>query len=181
MDKNVGRDPHGSTSRALVEAGVNARKACFSRSSRRMDSSPCTLYSLKFADLYWGTRSRYYISSHTAPRRPQLTIPMVTDFDRCLQPGISRKGHSSTLRWRDIALWPCEDATQDDTVRSTAHRKRIINGKQAEWVFIIFGARFAQGWPVGYLLFSRTQAYTADSDQSDISWVFLCKKHRTAT
>jgi hypothetical protein len=109
--------------RALVRAGVNGRKACFSRPSQsiwREDEflTMCIVTSLGHEKqvLYFTPHRR----SPPSPLKLQSTRPRVTDFDRCLQPVISRKGHSSTLRWRGIALRPCEDATQDDTVRSTA-------------------------------------------------------------
>lgn len=66
--------------------------------------------------------------------------------------------------WRDIALPPCEDATQYDAVRSTAHQKRVINGKQAQRMFIILDARFSLGWTVGLLAFQpHPSAYPTNS------------------
>jgi hypothetical protein len=50
----------------------------------------------------------------------------------------------------------------------------------------IFGTQFFRGRTVGLLAIqSHPGAYTnspaADSGQSDIRWVFLCKKHGAAT
>jgi hypothetical protein len=50
--------------------------------------------------------------------------------------------------WRDIGLRPCEDATQDDTVRSAAHRKRIINGNKqsGSLLFLVLGLLRGGRW-----------------------------------